>query len=452
MDIVERQLSAKTHDVLQESGTESLRRRFVRGVSWNLVGTFLSQGSVFAANVIIANRLGSQTFGEFSLLQNTALTLAAIAQVATGVTATRYIAEYRASDPERAGRILGFCALFTLATGLIAGMLLFMLAGWLSETTLNASHLSDGLKIMAVYLVFSAMSGFQTGALAGLEGYRIIARLGAMHGLVHIALCAAAVRLYGLSGALWALVTSLVIRWWLYHVAIRKEAAAHGIRPAYVMDKQERTILFRFSVPAALSGLTSMPALWLANAFLVQQPDGYKQLGLYSAAFSLKAAVMLLPTTVNNVGGSIIHNQIGLNDQSLYRKAYWSNAVATTLSALLGALFVIAVGDFLLGLFGPEFLGAHAPLIILMIATVPEALAIALYQIIQTQERMWWSLFAVNIPRDGLIVIAAYFLVRTSGASGIAIAYLLGWTVTILVIAAKANRIGIKSGSTLDSA
>jgi O-antigen/teichoic acid export membrane protein len=155
---------------------------------------------------------------------------------------------------------------------------------------------------------------------------------------------------------------------------------------------------------------------------------------------------------VNNVGGSIIHNQIGLNDQSLYRKAYWSNAVATTLSALLGALFVIAVGDFLLGLFGPEFLGAHAPLIILMIATVPEALAIALYQIIQTQERMWWSLFAVNIPRDGLIVIAAYFLVRTSGASGIAIAYLLGWTVTILVIAAKANRIGIKSGSTLDSA
>jgi len=37
--------------------------------------------------------------------------------------------------------------------------------------TLSAPQLSGGLKIMAVYLLFSAMSGYQTGALAGLEGY-----------------------------------------------------------------------------------------------------------------------------------------------------------------------------------------------------------------------------------------------------------------------------------------
>ena len=42
------------HSGLQESGAESLRQRFVRGVSWNLVGTVLAQGSVFVANVGIA--------------------------------------------------------------------------------------------------------------------------------------------------------------------------------------------------------------------------------------------------------------------------------------------------------------------------------------------------------------------------------------------------------------
>ena len=64
---------------------------------------------------------------------------------------------------------------------------------------------------------------------------------------------------------------------------------------------------------------------------------------------------------------------------------------------------------------------------------------------------MRWSLLAVNIPRDELIVIAAYFLTRTSGASGIAVAYLLGWTVAFVVIAAKANRIGIRPVNTVDS-
>ena len=54
LDIVERPLTTKIHSGLQESGAESLSQRFVRGVSWNLVGTVLAQGSVFVANVGIA--------------------------------------------------------------------------------------------------------------------------------------------------------------------------------------------------------------------------------------------------------------------------------------------------------------------------------------------------------------------------------------------------------------
>ena len=54
MDIVEPPLRTKIHSGLQENGTESLRLRFLRGVSWNLVGTVLAQGSVFMANVGIA--------------------------------------------------------------------------------------------------------------------------------------------------------------------------------------------------------------------------------------------------------------------------------------------------------------------------------------------------------------------------------------------------------------
>jgi O-antigen/teichoic acid export membrane protein len=423
--------STKTQRVLLDGEAQSLRQRFLRGVSWNLVGTSLAQGSVFAANVIIANRLGPQVFGEFSLLQNTALTLGAIAQVATGITATRYIAEYRASDPDRAGRIIGFCALFTLATGLLGGLLLFALAGWLSANTLNAPHLSDGLKIMAIYLVFSAMSGYQMGALAGLEGYRRIARLGVLHGVIHIALCTAGVWFYGLSGALWGLVASLVVRWWLYHVAIRREAAILGIKPAYVMHRHERGVLLRFSVPAALAGLTTMPALWLANTFLALQPDGYTQLGLYSAAINLKTAVMFLPLTVNTVSTSLINNQLGVGQKARYRRVFLANAAITAGSALLGALAAVTLGGYLLQLFGTEFDKASGILLVLMVAVVPESLMISLYQIVQSREKMWWSFFAVALPRDVLVCGLAFVLVPSMAAEGLAWSYLLASVVAL---------------------
>ena len=421
----------------------NLFERFARGVSWNLIGTFLAQGSVFAANIFVANRLGPQSFGEFSLLQNTALTFSAIAQLATGVTATRYIAEYRSSDPERAGRIIGFCSLFTLGTGLLAGLILFALSGWLSASTLNASHLSGGLKIMALYLLFSAMSGYQTGALAGLEGYRHIARLGVVHGAVHIIFCAIGVWFFGLLGALWALVASLGVRWWLYHVVIRNEMSRHRITLSFMVHQQEKSLLWRFSIPAALGSLTSMPALWLTNTFLVQHPQGYRQLGFYSAAFTLRAAVMLVPTALNTVGCSIINNEINHKDDGRYRQAFWSNTAAVLLSAFLGVGFVLLAGKLLLGLFGEAFSPAHEALAILLLAVLPEACAVALYQIIQTQERMWWSFVAVSIPRDGIMVMAAYFLVQSRGAYGLSLAYLIGWTVALAVIAIKVYRVGV---------
>ena len=68
LDIVERPLTTKIHSGLQESGAESLSQRFVRGVSWNLVGTVPAQGSVFMANVGIAY-LRYKVLGRGRLLQ-----------------------------------------------------------------------------------------------------------------------------------------------------------------------------------------------------------------------------------------------------------------------------------------------------------------------------------------------------------------------------------------------
>src|SRR5260370_28006853 len=97
----------------------SLQLRFQTGIVYNTIGAVFNQGSTFGFNIIVANLLGRQVFGEYAMIQSTLATLALIAQLAVGYTATKYIAEFRSTDPQRAGRILGMMTAFSAS---IAGI------------------------------------------------------------------------------------------------------------------------------------------------------------------------------------------------------------------------------------------------------------------------------------------------------------------------------------------
>lgn len=412
----------------------SVKRRFASGVSWNFVGTVLAQASVFAANIVIANRIGAHSFGEFSLLQQTALTASALAQFATSVTATRYVAEYRTANPKRAGRVVGFCTLFTALAGSIGALLLFLLSGWLCTRVLGAPELSNGLRIMAVYLLFSVISGFQTGVLSALESYRRIALLSTIHALAHISVVTIGVWFFGMTGALWAIVISLVVKWFLFNRGIAREANKLGIEITYDMDKEERSVLLRFSLPASLGGLTTMPALWLVNATIAQQPSGFSQLGLITAAMNLKAMIMFVPTIVGNVGAVLVYNHHAQNDRSRFRIVYWGNVLASVLAVSFAGLVVIVFREDLLSLYGEGFQRAGPLVVILVVAAIIETLAVALYQLVYSLEKMWWSFFAVTLPKDLLLVLAALLLIPRLGASGIAWAHVIGWCGALLSV------------------
>ena len=63
------------------------------------------------------------------------------------MTATKYIAEYRQTDPERAGRIIGLSGLVAMATGDLMALGLLVFAPWIAEHTINAPHLTGVLRI-----------------------------------------------------------------------------------------------------------------------------------------------------------------------------------------------------------------------------------------------------------------------------------------------------------------
>src|SRR5262249_28656848 len=203
------------------------------------------------------------------------------------------------------------------------------------------------------------------------------------------------------------------------------ESARQQIVTRYRGLWQEKEIVLHFALPAALIGCISVLVLWLANTFLVRQPGGYEQMALYSAANSFRVIVLILPVVANNAVASLLNNQKGIGEANHYRKIFWTNIVLTTGLVGVGALIVVLFGPWLLKLFGRSFSEGNPVLLVLILSTIPEALAAATYQTVLSQAKMWATLFTISMPRDGVIVLMAYLLSSPYGAVGLAWAYTL---------------------------
>lgn len=191
----------------------SLGVRFGSGFVFSVVAAAFNSGSTFLVNIAVANLLGRETFGKFAIVQNTLLTLATVASLAAGYTATKYVAEFRSSDKARCGRILGLCSVLSLGMGLVFTAGLIIIAPWLSRVVLRAPDLTPGVRLASLVVFFSVHNFYQTGALAGFEHYAGIARAGIISGISYFLLCSGGALAWGKEGALAGLSASAAVQW-----------------------------------------------------------------------------------------------------------------------------------------------------------------------------------------------------------------------------------------------
>lgn len=424
----------------------SLKRRLIKGTALNFIAVAFNQGSTLIANILVARILMQQSFGEYSMVQTTLLTMATLSQLATGYTALKYIAEYRSVDPERAGRIMGVCA---TVSGVMAGVgtiLLVAMAPWLAGTMLNAPHLASALIIGAGFLLFSSINGYQTGALSGLEAYASLAKAGVASGIVAIVAISLGAWWGGLNGTLLGLSVSALFRCGIHYGFLRVESRTHGIKPQYGGSlRQEKAIILKFALPAAMAGYYSLPMIWLANTFLVRQPGGYEEMARYAAANNLRIIVLFMPGVINSVGLSILNNEKANGDLAHYHRVFRSNVLHIFFISLGGALVMGILGRPILELFGKDFGAGYLILWLLLASSVFEAVSIALYQYVQSQAKIWQSFGVIVIPRDGFFVLAAYWLVHSYGGVGLAVTYLgstiFGLFLHLIIVFTLQNRL-----------
>lgn len=423
--------------------------RFQIGVTLNLIGAVFNQGSTFVFSIVAANLLGRETFGKYGIVASTLVMLSQISQLACGYTMTKYVAEFRSSDREKAGRVIGALLTIVALVALLASVGLFVGASWLSTSVLKAPELTLGLRIGSGVVFLNVLIGLFMGAVGGLEAYRGLSHGLIAYGTIYLIVCSLMTWKFGLNGAFSGLLVSAILGCVLLLKVLVSESRSQNIQIQIAVFPQLRPILLNFAMPAAISGLTYLPAIWIGDAILVRQPDGYSQMALFSAAFALMTAVLFIPNNTCVVGWSILNHHKGLGESEGYRSIFKMNLAVVGAAAVAGALMLALAGPGLLRLFGKDFCGGYTILLIMLGAAIPQALALAILQHLQSQERMWFSFFAVILPRDLLLVGLAYVWIPRSGAFGLAGACGLAWTVSLLAAVGVTSRAGLRTARVL---
>jgi O-antigen/teichoic acid export membrane protein len=419
---------------MTKSITGRLRRQikilFVREISaitpilWNLLATLANQGSTFVTAVALARMLDGRDFGIYVVVLSTAQIAALVAGAGMGYTATKYVAELCISNPTRASRIFGFCLAWSGVSAIVIAVLIIFGSPFLSSRVLTVENLAGPLRIAGCICFFMTINAVLTGALAGLGRFRLLALVGIGSGVTYIFTTTYLASTTGVAGAVLGLAISGAVQATLLIIGVLYARRSSSVWPDLFNSLHERPVLLRFTLPAAVAGLSTAGSLWVAQVVLTRQV-GLVEVGLYSVASNLLTLTMLAPSVANTVGMSMLNKARGAGDPVRFERIYRFNMLITFAMVLLGAGLLAVCGKLILAGFGPGFVAAYPAVLLLLLAAFPEALGLARYQLLQSHERMWQAMKWVVVPRDLVLPLAALALVPFWGAKGLAAAYLL---------------------------
>lgn len=403
--------------------------RLAKGTFWSMAGAVISRGLGIVASIVVARTLGKVGFGELGIISSTVAMFQLFAGFGLGLTATKYVAEHRRSDPLKAGRIIGMAWIVTAVTGGICAVLLAVLAPWLAAHTLAAPHLSGLLRITAIALLITALNAAQNGALSGFEAFKTIATRNLIAGVLNFPIMIAGVLLAGLKGAVWATVISCAANWFICHLAVRREARRFNVPLGFSGCMQELPLLWRFSLPAVLSGMMVTPVNWVCNAMLVNQPNGYAEMGIFNAANQWRNLVLFLPNILMCPVLPILSTTRGkASDPTSFKKT-----MSITQGFIVMIAFPVCTGlmffsDWLLRLYWKSTAQESLVLVLLLSVSLIQCLGAVGGSAIAAKGKMWMGL-AYNLIWAAIYIAIVAAFVRKGGATTVAFALAIAYGV-----------------------
>jgi len=421
------------------------------GAFWGGLGGVVTRLVLLGSSFLLARILGREVLGEYGVVNTTALMVGGLAGLGIGNTVTKYVAELRNHDPDRASRILALTSVVTWVSAGIYAVLFLTLAPWLASTTLAAPKLAPMLRVSAITVVFQVVNIVQLSSLSGCEAFSKASYASMANGLFQAVLVVLGAWRWQLRGAVWgmALCTTMtvVVTWWLS----RDVWSMYNLRRLWQGAMSEWPVLAGFSLPTLLCSLSVGPVLWGCNAFLAHQKYGYGQLGIFNAANQWFSAIQFLPYLLSMAALPVMAERHSVGDGRSSVRVMLGMIVASLLLVVPIGIVLSLAGSMVMSGYGADFRSGHWVLV-MSVWTGALVVSMAPLQTYLAAAGRMWSVLALNMAWAVVMVLASWLMVswRAWGAEGLAGARLIAWAVHSALTAALCVHIVRHSRKTQD--
>jgi O-antigen/teichoic acid export membrane protein len=418
-------LSDIVHNFRNRLAASPLARRILSGAGWSLAGAVGGRMFAVVSSIVVARVLGKEGFGQFGMIQSTIVSFAVFAGLGLGLTATKQTAEFRYTDPLRAGRVIKLSQRVAFLTGTVTSLGVFFGADYLATHAMAAPELAPLIRITCVILLLGALNGVQDGTLSGLEAFSTIARLSLIGGFVTFLFTITGVMSAGLPGACLAIVGGTVVTWVLKKITLRSALKKYSIPRDPQNCLQEKSAIWRFSIPAVLSSISVVPVNWACNLILVNQPNGYSEMGLLNAAVQWRNIILFIPSILISVSLPMMTSLGATGELRKQRKVFLANIGLSAVVAITVALAASAFSSQIMSSYGSSFSEGRTVLILQAFAAAIAAVVGIVGQYLISRDEMWvliglqllWAIMNVGLS----------WTFREHGAQGISLAYVLAY-------------------------
>jgi O-antigen/teichoic acid export membrane protein len=415
----------------------SVGRRLANGAVWSLVASVASRSLALFTSIIAARLLGSSDFGGLGIVQSTIDMFGTLAGFGMGLTATKYVAECRERDPERAGRIIAMSSVVAWIMGCVIALVLYFYAPWLAANAVASPRLAPLLQISAISLLLSAVAGVQLGTLSGFEAFKDIARINLISGILLLCLRTAGTLIWGLEGAVLGLTLSQAAIWWVNHDALKRVALRSGIQVRFRGCLAEMPVLWKFSLPSVLGSIIGPPAAWACNAMLVRQPNGYAEMGILNATNQWFYFILFVPNLMGQASLPVLFERISQGNHGESR-ALFKTLLKINGVVILPVLALAPFSHFIMSLYGADFAAGWPTMLLCLLTAGVMAVQMPGGYMLVARGKMWEAL-VMNLAW-GLSLVSLNAGLVHLGSTGVALARLLaailhlGWTFAYVFI------------------
>ncbi len=404
--------------------SSSLLQRILKAIIFGIGGSVGSRALMMLTGVLVSQVLGKEFFGQFSMVNSTVTLFVTFSGLGISATLTRYVAMYR-DDYRRLGNIIGTLSSFVGVLSIVMSVFLLLFSGKMSFWVSGSDVLTNYFKITSLTIFFSALASIQQSVLLGMEKYRESAKIELLRTGVYLVLSVFFSVWLGIYGALFALLTTHLLRFYLMYLENKKEYAKHDIVISFCFDEEIRNIIWTYSLPAFAASLFVMPVNWINNAILTRSV-GFGELAIFSVALQWMTMTTYIPSQMGQV--KPIYTDLFAHGKYDELKKVFRNI---TFSSVVLVLPVVVIGirfsRNILSLYGSGYETGYVTFSLMMGTALLITMQSQIGTLLQSIGKMWAG-FLLNLLWS-IVIIGVFYSFKNLGSVGYAIGYVTAYGV-----------------------